>query len=82
MLTISPNWLPPNIKAHVHLTCAGASKGHATPFQFAMLADAGIKVGSELEFIYGRHKVKVADLKNKIEFEGELLTDLRAKLGW
>ena len=87
----------------------------AAPFQFAMLAEAGIKIGTELEFIYGGHKVKVADLKNKIEFEGgtytttgfckkfmptekrnskdayqgpkyftfkgELLTDLRAKLG-
>ena len=55
-------------------TCAGASKGHASPFQFGMLADAGIKIGSELEFIYGGQKVKVADLKNKIEFEGEEYT--------
>lgn len=55
-------------------TCAGTSKHPAAPFQFAMLADVGVKVGSELEFIYGRQKVKVADLKNKIEFEGETYT--------
>ena len=48
-----------------------SSKHPAAPLQFAMLADAGIKIGSELEFIYGGQKVKVADLKNKIEFEGE-----------
>ena len=80
------------------------------------MADAGVKIGSELAFVYGGQKVKVADLKNKIEyngevyttsgfckkfmpeekrnskgayqgpkyftFKGELLTDLRAKLGW
>ena len=49
-------------------------KSPAAPFQFAMLADAGIKIGSELVFIYGGRKVKVADLKNKIEFEGETCT--------
>ena len=50
------------------------SKRPAAAFQFAMLADAGIKIGSELEFIYGWQKVKVADLKNKIEFKGEEYT--------
>ena len=49
-------------------------KGHAAPFQFAMLADAGIEIGSELEFIYGGQKVKVADLKNKIMFKGKEYT--------
>ena len=96
-------------------TCVAAAKHLAAPFQFAMLAEAGVKIGSVLEFVYGGQKVKVADLKNKIEFEGgtyttsgfckkfmpdekrnakdayqgpkyftfkgELLTDLRAKLG-
>lgn len=91
------------------------AKGHAAAFQFAMLADAGVKIGSELEFVYGGQKVKVADLKSKIEFngviyatsgfckkfmpkekrnskdtyqgpkyfmfKGDLLTDLRARLG-
>ena len=53
---------------------AESQKSHATPFQFALLADVGVKVGSELEFVYGGQKVKVADLKNKIEFEGEIYT--------
>lgn len=51
-----------------------SSKHPAAAFQFGMLADAGIKIGSELEFIFGGQKVKVADLKNKIEFEGEEYT--------
>ena len=29
---------------------------------------------TELKFIYGGHKVKVVDLKNKIEFRGETYT--------
>ena len=53
---------------------AESQKSHAAPFQFAMLTDAGIKVGSWLEFVYGGQKVKVADLKNKIEFDGEVYT--------
>lgn len=53
------------------------SKSTAAPFQFAMLADIGIEIGSELEFVYGGQKVKVADLKNKIEFEGEIYTTSR-----
>ena len=53
---------------------SNGAKSPAAPFQFAMLADAGIKIGTELEFIYGGQKVKVADLKNKIEFKGEEYT--------
>ena len=49
-------------------------KNPAAAFQFAMLVSAGIKVGSELVFIYGGQKVKVADMKNKIKFEGEEYT--------
>ena len=51
-----------------------SQKCHAAPFQFAMLAGVGVKVGSELEFVYGGQKVRVADLKNKIEFNGEVYT--------
>ena len=51
-----------------------SSKTPAVPFQFSMLADAGVKIGSELEFIHGRQKVTVANLKNKIEFRGETYT--------
>ena len=32
------------------------------------------KIGSELEFVCGGQKVKIANLKNKIEFEGESYT--------
>lgn len=53
---------------------ATSPKGHTAAFQFAMLSCAGIKIGSELEFIYGGQKVRVADMKNKIEFEGEIYT--------
>lgn len=51
-----------------------AAKVQAAAFQFAMFADAGVKIGSELEFVYGGQKVKVADLKDKIEFKGEFYT--------
>ena len=51
-----------------------SAKSPAAPFQFYILADAGIKIGSELKFVYGGQKVKVADLKNKIEFKGEIYT--------
>lgn len=64
-------------KAQMKQSLYVAAKCHATPFQFAMLAEAGIKIGSELEFVYGGQKVKVADLKNKIEFEGETYTTTR-----
>lgn len=50
------------------------AKGYAAAFQFAMLVDAGVKIGSELAFVYGGQKVRVADLKNKIEFNGEVYT--------
>lgn len=55
--------------------CDGVStKSPGASFQFAMLDEAGIKIGSELEFVYGGQKVRVTDLKNKIEFEGETYT--------
>lgn len=53
---------------------ANPIKGHASAFKFAMLAGIGIKVGSELEFVHGRQKVRVADLKNHIEFKGAIYT--------
>ena len=59
-----PNVMPPGEPA----------KSPAVPFQFAMLAEVGIKIGSELVFVYGGQKVTVADLKNKIEFDGEAYT--------
>ena len=49
-------------------------KSPTAPFQFAMLADVGLKIGSELVFVCGGQKVRVADLKNKIEFEDEVYT--------
>ena len=57
-----------------NLPTVKSARSPAAAFQFAMLADAGIKVGSWLEFVYGGQNVKVADLKNKIEFEGEVYT--------
>ena len=57
-----------------NLTCSESLKHPAAPFQFAMLVAAGIKIGSELEFVYGGQKVRVADLKNKIEFDDEVYT--------
>ena len=50
------------------------AKGQAAAFHFAMLDDVGVKIGSELAFVYGGQKVRVADLKNKIEFNGEVYT--------
>ena len=92
-----------------------SEKRRAMRFSFAMLIEAGVKIGSELVFVPDGKKVSVADMKNKIEymgkpytttdfckrfmplkkrsptnvyqgpkyftFKGELLTDLRAKLG-
>lgn len=60
--------------SHDNQQSAVADKGHAAAFRFAMLVDAGIGIGTELEFIYGGQKVKVADLKNKIGFKGEIYT--------